>query len=426
VLIPVDITYPKVALVEQEIPTPRVEDVPAAIRAEMARLGAASKVRPGMRVAVTAGSRGINGIPVILATVVGELQRLGAEPFLIPTMGSHGGATAEGQTAVLNSLGITEAAIGCPICSSMDTAQIGETLEGIPVLIDRLASQADGIVVVNRIKAHTEYTGPVESGWLKMLTIGLGKHQGALMAHRNAVLLTYRVALVSVAREIIRRAKLLFGLGVIENAYDETAEVVAAWPEDFEATERVLLVRAKELMPRIPFGKLDILIVDEMGKEISGSGMDPNVIGRRMVFGEPELASPVITRIVVRDLSAKTYGSGIGIGLADFTTKRLVDKLDHRPTYINCLTAMTPEKARIPMTGETDREAIEWAFLTAGNAPPPAARLVRIANTLHLDRFYASEALRPEIEADGRLRVVGEWQPLAFDDAGNLLPERIG
>ncbi|MCX6029892.1 MAG: DUF362 domain-containing protein [Chloroflexi bacterium] len=424
-LIPVDITYPRIALVEQEIPTPRVADVPAAIRAEMARLGVAAKVWPGMRVAVTAGSRGINGIPVILRTVVGELKRLGAEPFLVPTMGSHGGATAEGQLAVLHSLGITEAAIGCSIYSSMDTAQIGETPEGIPVLIDRLASQADGIVVVNRIKAHTEYTGPVESGWLKMLTIGLGKHQGALMAHRNAVQLTYRVALVSVAREIIRRAKLLFGLGVIENAYDETAEVVAAWPEDFEATERVLLVRAKELMPRIPFGKLDILIVDEMGKEISGSGMDPNVIGRRMVFGEPELTSPVITRIVVRDLSAKTYGSGIGIGLADFTTKRLVDKLDHRPTYINCLTAMTPEKARIPMTGKTDREAIEWAFLTAGNVPPPAARLVRIANTLHLDRFYASEALRSEIAADSRLRVVGGWQPMAFDENGNLLPDEI-
>ncbi len=424
-LIPVDITYPKIALVEQEIPTPRVDDVPGAIRAEMARLGVAAKVRPGMRVAVTAGSRGINGIPTILRTVVGELTRLGAEPFLVPTMGSHGGATAEGQLAVLHSLGVTEEVIGCPIHSSMETVQLGKTPEGIPVHIDRLAAQADGIVVVNRIKAHTEYTGPVESGWLKMLTIGVGKHQGALMAHKNALQLTYPVAIVAVAREIIRRAPLLFGLGLIENAYDETAEVVAAWPADFEATERAMLVRAKTLMPRLPFQKLDILIVDEIGKEISGSGMDPNIIGRRMVFGEAELTTPVITRIVVRDLSAKTYGSGSGIGLADFTTKRLVDKLDHRPTYINCLTAMTPEKARIPMTGENDREAIEWAFLTAGNVPPPAARLVRIANTLHLDRFYASEALRTEIEADGRLRVVGEWQPMAFDALGNLLPERM-
>ena len=213
-------------------------------------------------------------------------------------MGSHGGATAEGQVAVLHSLGITEEAVGCPIRSSMDTVQIGVTGQGIPVLIDRLAAAADGIVVVNRIKAHTEYTGPVESGWMKMLTIGLGKHQGALMAHRNAVQITYREAIVAVAREIIRRAPLLFGLGLVENAYDQTAEVVAAWPQDFEETEMAMLRRAKALMPRLPFDKLDILIVDEIGKEISGSGMDPNVIGRRMVFGEPEPPGPSIIRIV--------------------------------------------------------------------------------------------------------------------------------
>ncbi len=424
-LIPVDITFPRMALAEQRIATPRVDDVPGAIRAEMQRLGVATKVRPGMRVAITAGSRGIAGIVTILATVVDELKRLGADPFLIPAMGSHGGATAEGQVAVLNSLGITEPAMGCPIHSSMETVQIGQTPEGIPVLIDKIAAGADGIVVVNRIKAHTEYTGPVESGWMKMLTIGLGKHQGALMAHRNAVQLTYRVAIVSVAREIIRKAPLLFGVGVIENAYDQTAEVIAAWPQDFEAIEQAALQRAKELMPRLPFPNLDILIVDEIGKEISGAGMDPNVIGRRMVFGEAEPTSPVITRIVLRDLSAKTYGSGIGIGLADFVTQRVVDKLDRRPTYINCLTAMTPEKARVPIIGQTDREAIEWAFLTIGAIEPSRARVVRIKNTLHLERFFASNALRAEIEADPNLRVIGEWTPLAFDEAGTLLPERM-
>ncbi|MDP3047292.1 MAG: lactate racemase domain-containing protein, partial [Chloroflexota bacterium] len=336
-LIPMDITYPDVALVEQHINTPRVADVPGAIRAEMARLGVSERVRPGMRVAITAGSRGITGIAAILATVIGELKRLGAEPFIVPCMGSHGGATAQGQVAVLHSLGVTEEAVGCPIRSSMDTVQIGETEQGIPVLIDSLAAGADGIVAVNRIKAHTEYTGPVESGWMKMLTIGLGKHQGALMAHRNAVQIAYREAIVAVAREIIRRAPLLFGLGLVENAYDQTAEVVAAWPQQFEETEKALLQRAKSLMPRLPFQRLDILVVDEIGKEISGSGMDPNVIGRRMVFGEPEPPGPSIIRIVARDLSENTYGSGIGIGLADFTTQRLVDKLDHRPTYINCL-----------------------------------------------------------------------------------------
>ncbi len=424
-LIPIDMTFPKMALVEQHIPTPRVEDVPGAISAEIKRLGVEARVRPGMRIAITAGSRGITGIPMILATVASELVRMGAEPFLVPCMGSHGGATADGQVSVLNSLGITEQAVGCPIHSSMETVQIGRTPEGIPVLIDKIAASADGVVVVNRIKAHTEYTGPVESGWMKMLTIGLGKHQGALMAHRNAVHLTYPVAIVSVAREIIRRGNLLFGVGIVENAYDQTAEIIAAWPQDFEATEKVVLGRAKELMPRLPFPRMDVLIVDEMGKEISGAGLDPNVIGRRMVFGEAEPKAPVITRIVVRDLTDKTYGSGIGIGLADFVTQRLVDKLDHRPTYINCLTAMTPEKARLPMTGQTDREAIEWAFLTAGSVEPASARVVRIKNTLHPERFYASEGLLPEIQANPKLRVRGDWSPMSFDQAGNLQPPRM-
>jgi hypothetical protein len=304
--------------------------------------------------------------------------------------------------------------------------QIGMTGQGIPVLIDSLAAAANGIVVVNRIKAHTEYTGPVESGWMKMMTIGLGKHQGALMAHRNAVQITYPEAIVAVAREIIRRAPLLFGLGVVENAYDQTAEVAAAWPSDLEETEKVLLERAKALMPRLPFQKLDILVVDEIGKEISGSGMDPNVIGRRMVFGEPEPPGPSIIRVVVRDLSGNTYGSGIGMGLADFTTQRLVDKLDYRPTYINCLTAMTPEKARIPMTGRTDREAVEWAFLTIGAIAPQEARVMRIRNTLHPERFYASRALLPEIEGNPELTLVGTWSPLAFDAADMLVPDRVG
>ncbi|MBI5579058.1 MAG: DUF2088 domain-containing protein [Deltaproteobacteria bacterium] len=424
-LIPANSHFPKVALVEQQIPAPRVADVSAVISSEFQRQRVAERIKAGMRIAVAAGSRGINGIPGILSTVVGELKRLGAEPFIVPAMGSHGGATAEGQVSVLHSLGITEQAVGCPIHSSMDTVQIGETPDHIPVLIDKVASQADGIVVVARIKGHTEYSGPVESGLMKMLTIGLGKHQGALTAHKNAVQFTYRVAIVSVAREIIRRSKLILGVGLVENACDETAEIAVVWPEDFEETERALLKRAKALMPRIPFSRLDVLVVDEIGKEISGSGMDTNVIGRRMVFGEPEPIRPVITRIVVRDLSKNTYGSGAGIGLADFTTRRLVDRLERRPTYLNCLTAMTPEKARIPMTAESDREAIEWALLTAGNIPPPQARLMRIKNTMHLEKFYVSEALRPEIEADGRLRVASAWQRLAFDEKGALQPEQF-
>jgi hypothetical protein len=424
-LIPMEIAFPKMALVEQRIPSPRVEDVPAAIRAEMERLGVATRVRPGMLIALTAGSRGITGIPLILRSVAAQLREWGAEPFLVPAMGSHGGATADGQVAVLESLGVSEATVGCPVRASMDTVRIGTSAEGIPVLIDRMASEAGGIVVINRVKVHTDYFGPPESGLLKMLTIGLGKHQGALTAHRNAVQMGHAQAIRSVARAMIGSAKLLFGLGIVENAYDQTAAVATCWPADFEETDKRLLEQAKQLMARLPFDRLDILIVDELGKEISGSGMDPNVIGRRMIFGEPGMSTPVITRIVVRDLSPKTYGSGVGVGMADYVTQRLVDKLDHRPTYINCLTAQAPENARIPMTATHDREAVEWAFMTAGAVESRQARVVRIQNTLHLEHFYASETLQEEIEANPTLKICSEWAPMAFGEDGAIIPDRL-
>ncbi|MGC8780412.1 MAG: lactate racemase domain-containing protein, partial [Anaerolineae bacterium] len=410
-MLPVAVAFPRVALIEQRIEAPRLDDVAAAVRSEIARLGVAARVRPGMSVAVTAGSRGIANISLVLATIVAELKRMAARPFLVPCMGSHGGATAAGQVEVLSSLGITEATVGCPIRSSMEAVPIGVTPEGIPVFQDRLAFESDGIVVVNRIKAHTDFTGPVESGLMKMLTIGLGKHQGALAAHRHAIRHTYRAVIVSMAREIIRRSPILFGLGLVENARDETAIVRAMWPAEFEETEQELLRRAKEMMARLPFRQLDALLIDRMGKEISGSGMDTNVLGRRIVFGEEEPASPRITRIAVCDLTEASHGNAIGVGLADFTTQRLVDKIDRRQTYINGLTSGSPERARLPMVAANDREAAEWTLLTCGAVDTARARLVRIQDTLHLERFYASEALLPEIEADPRLKIVGEWAP---------------
>jgi hypothetical protein len=424
-MIPVDIAFPRVALVEQHIESPRLDNVPDAIRAEIARIGVARKVRPGMSIAVTAGSRGITGIDLILATVVAELKQMGAEPFVVPCMGSHGGATAAGQVEVLHSLGITEQTMGCPIRASMEAVQIGVTPEGIPVFQDRFAFSADGIVVVNRIKAHTDFTGPVESGLMKMLTIGLGKHTGALSAHRHAIRYSYAAVIASMAREVIRRAPLLFGLGIVENANDETALFSAVWPQDFEAVERDLLQRAKALMPRLPFRQLDVLLIDEMGKEISGSGMDTNVLGRRIVFGEGEPDSPHITRVAVCDLTEKSHGNAIGIGLADFTTRRLVDKIDRYQTYVNGLTSGSPERGRLPMVAEHDQEAAEWALMTCGAVDSSRARLVRARNTLHLARFFASEALLPDIEADPRLKIVGGFAPLAFDDSGRPLPKEI-
>lgn len=412
--------FPKMFLVKRKLEAPKINDVRGAILSQLKKLDLPSKIRPGMRIAVTAGSRGIANYVLMLSTVVAELKGIGAKPFLVPSMGSHGSATAEGQLEVLQSLGVTEESVGCPIISQMDVVQIGQTEQGIPVFLDKVAMSADGIVVVNRIKAHTEYEGDIESGLMKMMTIGLGKYKGCSTAHANAVKFGYRTVIPSIAREVLKRASILFGLASVENVYDEIAYIVALEPEQFEETERELLKEAKQLMPRLPVEQLDVIILSKMGKEISGSGMDTNVIGRRMVLSEPEPTSPRITRIVVLDITDATKGSAVGIGLADFTTRRLVNKLDYTAIYINCLAAMTPEKARIPVIGETDEQAIEWAFQTTGLLEYSNARVMSIKDTLHLDQFYVSKSLIPEIQEQPGLEIVKEPREMRFDSCGTL------
>lgn len=413
--------FPRMFFAERKLESPRIENVRQAIVAEMQKLNLHSRVRQGMRVAVTAGSRGITDNVLILATVVSELKRYGTEPFIIPAMGSHGGATADGQLGILNALGITEETMACPIISQMEVVQLGHTPEGIPVYIDKVAASADGIVVVNRIKPHTEYKGEIESGLLKMMAIGLGKHKGGYTAHSYAVQLGYQIAIPAVGKSILKAAPILFGLGVVENAYDETAIVAAVEPDLFEETDKTLLKKAKEFLPRLPFDKMDILIVDEMGKEISGTGIDTNIIGRVMFVGGPEPEWPEIIRIVVLDLTDKTRGSALGMGLADFVTRRLVNKIDYPVTYVNCFTAMTPEKGRVPPIGETDREAIEWAFQTIGAVEPQDARVVKIKNTLHLDKLYISQALVTELKRKSEWAISEQSHELAFNEAGELL-----
>jgi len=414
-------SFPQMFLAERKLESPRIEDVRQAIITEMQKLNLRSKVRSGMRIAITAGSRGITNNVLILETVASELKKYGASPFFIPTMGSHGGATADGQRHILQALGITEQSVGCPIISQMDVVDLGRTKEGIPVYVDKVAVSADGIVVINRVKPHTEYKGEIESGLMKMMTIGLGKHKGGYTAHSYAVQLGYQVALPSVARMILQKAPIFFGLAVVENAYDETAIVSAVEPGLFEETDKNLLKRARDFLPRLPFNNMDILIVNEMGKEISGTGIDTNIIGRVMFVGGPEPDWPKIIRIVVLDLTDKTCGSAIGVGLADFVTRRLVNKIDYPVTYVNCFTAMTPEKGRIPVTGETDREAIEWAFQTIGAVEPREARVVKIKNTLHLDRLYISRALVSELKGKPEWIVSEQPGELAFNEAGDLL-----
>lgn len=415
-------SFPKMGRVRQHFTAPMLTDVRAAVRQELRRLNLATRVKAGQRVAIPAGSRGIANLVTILDTVVQELRDLGLVPFIFPAMGSHGGATAEGQREVLATYGVTEARLGVPIRATMEVVELGRTPRGMPLLVDKIAAAADWVVVVNRIKPHTEFSGDIESGLLKMLAIGFGNHRGALNTHQYAVKYGYRVVIPEVGAALLDRLPVLFGLGIVENAFDQTAKIMAIPPADFVAEEKRLLQEARALMARLPVEFLHLLIVDEMGKDISGSGMDTNVIGRVMVVNEPEPETPKIMRIYVRDLSEKTYGNAIGIGLADFCSQRLAAKIDPTPTQINCITAMTPEKARLPIALKTDREAIATALTTVGPVEPWEARVIRIKNTLEMEELQVSEAVMDELKGRQDITLIGGLEEMTFDADGNLPP----
>ncbi len=411
--------FPRMFRVKQRFEGPSLPDIPGAVRETMRPLHLQDKVKPGQTVAVTAGSRGIANIDRITRAVVDELKALGLQPFIVPTMGSHGGATPEGQRTVLEHYGITEAAMGCPIRSSMEVVQIGE-VKGIPVFCDKNAWGADHIAVVARIKPHTDFTGEIESGLFKMMAIGLGKQHGAEHYHRAGHAYGYAEVFPLVGRKVLETARILFGLGIVENGYEETAKVRALLPKDFEGGEKALLQEAKAWMARLPFDILDLLIVDDLGKNISGAGMDTNVIGRPFV--QKALDRPKIRRIFVRDITPESEGNAVGIGMADVTTRRLVEKINYQAMYMNAITSGVSEGAKVPMTFDTDREAIQVALAMIGLTPPEQARVVRIRTTLHLTEMDVSEALLPEVKANERLSVVTGPAPLAFDSQGNLPP----
>jgi hypothetical protein len=410
---------PKMIRIRQTFPRPRVADIPKAV---METLGAAAlRVRSGDTVAVGAGSRGIANIDVIVGATVKWLKELGARPFVFPAMGSHGGGTAEGQLSVLEHYGITEATMGCPVRATMEVVQVGEAL-GLPVWLDKLASEADCIGIVNRVKPHTDFKGTIESGLFKMMTIGLGKHKGAIQNHRANIHHGYETVITSVGREVLTRSRIGFGVGIVENGYDETAHIEAFRPEDLEAGERRLLKSAREWMARLPFSPIDVLIVEEIGKNISGSGMDTNIIGRPSNPHEPFPNDPKILWIVALDLTEESYGNAVGIGNADFTTRRLVEKIDMKPTLINAITACAPGGAKVPATFDSDREAIETALSCIGLTPPSSARVIRIKNTLMLGEIEVSEAYAPEVAKRPDLTPIGDAAPLPFDAAGRLVP----
>lgn len=415
--------YPRILRLRQQFERPCVENVAAMVRREMEKLDLGRTIKPGHSVALTAGSRGIANIPLVLRAVAESLRELGAKPFLIPAMGSHGGGTAEGQRHVLESYGITEEFVGAPIRASMEVISLGSTPEGFPVVLDRYASEADHIGVVARIKPHTAYHGPIESGLMKMMMIGLGKHAGAIQYHRLLLEYSYDQVVRSVGKLIRAKAPIAFGLALVENAYDETALVEAVAPAEFEEREEQLLVLARRWLPRLPFPQADLLIVDEIGKDISGSGMDTNVVGRKRAFrGQTPENQPQMRHIFVRGLSARTHGNAAGIGLADFTTIRLIKAMDYKSTVINCLTAGYPDGANLPVHFDTDREVIDAALAIMGTRTPQEARLIRIRNTLCLEEVEVSEACLAEGNGSSHFAICKPAALLAFDAAGNLPP----
>jgi len=415
-----DLPLPRMIPVRQKFPNRHITDIQGEIEGLFRRDGKMKRIRAGSRIAVAVGSRGIHAIDRITRTIVQEMKRLGARPFIVPSMGSHGGATAEGQRKVLAGFGITEEAMGAPVVSSMETVQVGELDDGTPVFLDKEALSSNGIVVINRIKPHTAFVGDYESGLLKMVAIGLGKHRGATVFH-SCGMDRFGELLPQLGRVVLEKAPILFGLAIIENAYERPARFEIVWSEDMIGREPELLKDARALMPRVIPGNLDVLIVHEIGKEISGSGMDPNITGRSSSPYFRRENSLKVQRIVVLNLSKASGGSAMGIGLADFTTDKAVKSMNIDTTWINCITAGVTASGKIPIHMPTDREAILLALKTCARVRHPQSRIVWIKNTLALERIRVSEPLLPEIEGNPQLEITGKPEPMPFDDSGNLL-----
>ena len=405
---------PAAALVEQRVDSPpALQDIRAAV-GEALR----SVELPTGKVAVGVGSRGVGRISDVVAALVGFLKEAGAEPFVVPAMGSHGASTAEGQADVLRHLGVSEERVGCPVRATMEAQKIGETPGGVSVYMDQNAFEADAVVVVNRIKPHTAFRGTVESGPTKMLAIGLGKQKGAYSIHAAGWGRIHET-IPEAARVAVQSGKVAFGLAVLENADEEPYRVAAVPAEKLEESEAPLLEEAKRKLMRLPFDDIDVLVIDQIGKNISGDGADPNVTGR---YPTPFASGgPNVERMVFLDLTPETGGNANGLGAADVVAERLVSKMNPPATYLNALTSTTPYPVKIPMTMPTDRMAIAAALAMTAGVSPQNARLVRIENTLKLRQIWVSEALLEEARDDERLSMVEDLSPMNFDEEGSLL-----
>ena len=414
-------SFPRMIRVRQKFDARRVADVSGEVQSQLASLKLGETIRAGQTVAITAGSRGIANIGKITRAAVDHVKSLGAVPFIVPAMGSHGGGTAEGQTGILAGYGITPAAMGCEIRASMETVIVDHTPQGIPVHFDKHASLADHVLIAGRVKPHTGFVGDIESGLHKMMLIGLGKHAGAKIYHRAIADYSFTEIVTAVAASVIQKCRVVGGLAIVENAYDETALIEAVPPAQFFEREKALLKLATQWLPRLPFASTDLLIIDRIGKNMSGTGMDTNVIGRK--YNDHAATDKDVARcrrIFVRGLTEETHGNATGIGMAEFTNQRTVDAIDKKITAINCLTGLHPTAAMTPIAFEADREVITAALLTVGLVEPPHSKVIQISNTLQLAECLVSEAYLPELSVRDDLTALTEPTDMAFDDRGNL------
>jgi hypothetical protein len=408
-----DVPVPRLVRVRQNFYAPEIADVAAEVHTAIQTAGVLSRIAKGDRVAIAVGSRGVADIPILVKQVVNAVKSVGGEPFIVPAMGSHGGATAEGQIDVLEQLGVTESFVGAPILSSMDVVEVGRLPNGLPVYTDKTAYGADKVIVINRIKPHTAFRGPVESGLLKMITIGLGKQKGAEAAH--AYSFKYMAEHVpAMAKITLQKVPIIFGLATIENAYDRPAKIVAVPAERLEELEPGLLLEAKALMPKVLFDPLDVLVVDEIGKDISGDGMDPNITGRYpTAYASGGLD---VSRIVVLGLTKRTHGNANGLGLADITTRKVFDEIEWEKGYANALTSTVLDTVKLPMCLDSDELAVKAAIKTCNTFDVSKVRLVRIHNTLELKEIWISESLLPEARAREDVDVLSEPAEIHFSN----------
>lgn len=414
-----NVELPKMIPIRQKFDDTHIatNDIPALIEQQMTRPEILGTLKPGMEIAITVGSRGISNIALITKSIADVLKKQGVTPFVVPAMGSHGGATAEGQRQVIEAYGVKEEYIGCEIRSSMETVEIGKTETGRPVRIDKNAYEADGIIVCGRIKPHTGFRGPYESGIMKMMAIGLGKQYGAEMIHADGFG-HFKEYIPMYGKAILKNAPVICGIALLENAYDQTREIVSLTPDEIIEKEPELLLRAKSYMARILFDSCDVLVVDKMGKNISGDGMDPNISGR---FPTPYAQGGInAQRVAVLDLTDETHGNACGIGLADCTTRRLFNRMDLEQTYPNAITNTVVGEMKIPMIMENDKMAIQVALKSCNEINQALPRIIRIHTTLEMEQIEISEGLLEEAKKCPNIEIIGEAKPFPFNEKGDL------